>query len=85
MRLVEHRREPTDEAQGHGGKAGRAGYLDGNAADREQNGGPDRCVGLPTKCLFGHGLSTRQRPQPPTRPETVTSIAGERVGASRIG
>ena len=23
--------------------------------------------------------------QPPTRPETVTSIAGERVGASRIG
>jgi hypothetical protein len=34
MRLVEHRREPTDEAQGHGGKAGRAGqadeHLDGN-------------------------------------------------------
>jgi hypothetical protein len=41
--------------------------------------------GLPTRCRFGHGLSTRQRPQPPTRPETVTSIAGERVGASRIG
>ena len=70
------------------GQPAAAGVVSGAAGGQAGASGRTSRIrrgGLPTRCRFGHGLSTRQRPQPPTRPETVTSIAGERVGASRIG